>query len=122
MPEIIYNIKSMEEFAQLLQTNPGRLILKFEAEWCIPCGKIKEYVESKFEQISSTRENIQCVVVDVDESFEVYAYLKTKKMLNGIPALLMYCQGNTQYTYDESVSGTKTTELDAFFERCLSEG
>jgi thiol:disulfide interchange protein len=119
MPEIIYDIKSMQEFAQLLQDNPGQLILKFEADWCVPCGKIKEYVATKFEQISTTLEHVQCVVVDVDESFEVYAYLKTKKMLNGIPALLMYRKGNTQYTYDESVSGTKTAELDAFFERCL---
>ena len=117
MPEIIYDIKGMQDFAKLLQDNPGLLILKFQAEWCVPCAKIKEYVDDRFEHISNTFEHVQCVVVDVDESFEVYAYLKSKKMLNGIPALLMYRQGNTQYTYDDSVSGTKTTELDAFFER-----
>ena len=34
--------------------------------------------------------NIRTVTLDIDKSFDVYAALKNKKMLNGIPAILMY--------------------------------
>ena len=118
MPEIIRNISSMNEFKQLLVDNPGCLILKFSAVWCVPCQKIKDAVEERFQSLP---EHVQCVLVDVDESFEVYAYLKNKKMVAGIPAMLMYREGNHHYVPDDMVSGTQSDEIDRFFARCLEE-
>jgi len=65
-------------------------------------------------------ETVQCVSVDVDESFEVYAYLMKKKMVAGVPAILMYCRGNETFVCDDSVTGANLTEIDAFFGRCLA--
>jgi thiol:disulfide interchange protein len=118
MPEIIENVKSMEDFKQLLVDNPGCLVLKFGAEWCLPCGKIKDAVEARFEE---GHPHIQYVLVDVDESFEIYAYLKNKKMILGVPALLMYKRGNHAYVPDDVVFGTDMTKIGAFLDRCADE-
>jgi hypothetical protein len=61
------------------------------------------------------KENVTFYDVDVDESFDLYAYLKTKKMLNGIPAILAYYKGNTSYASDSCVIGANLDEINTFF-------
>ena len=36
---------SREEFKDIIMQNSGIMILKFGADWCGPCQKIKPYVE-----------------------------------------------------------------------------
>lgn len=113
---ILYNIENKTAFAQLLQSNPGVLIIKFGAEWCGPCKKIENQVNSC---MLNMPENIQCVIVDIDQSIEIYGFLKTKKMLNGIPAILAYYSGNLNYIPDDVVVGADPSQITLFFERCL---
>ena len=115
---IIYNILIKSVFAQLLQNNPGVLIIKFGAEWCGPCKKIEHLVNCCMGQMPNT---IQCVMVDVDESIEIYGFLKTKKMINGIPAILAYYAGNLNYIPDDAVIGADEAQVKMFFERCLEQ-
>lgn len=115
---IITNLKTKEQFKFLLSENPGVIIIKFEASWCEPCKIIKDDVKTYFSKMPS---NVQCVIVDVDESIEIYGFLKTKKMVKGIPALLAYYEGNYNYIPDEFVSGTDKNELKMFFDTCLEE-
>ena len=61
------------------------------------------------------------VVVDVDESFELYGFLKQKKMINGIPAILAYYTGNVTYIPDDSVVGADANQVRMFFERCYNQ-
>ena len=104
-------------FMELLKTNPGVFIFKFGAEWCGPCKKIKKFVD-KVSLVLPT--NIMYIFsVDVDECFDLYAYLKQKKMVSGIPVMLAYKTGNTTYVPDASVSGTDETQLKYFFDTCL---
>jgi thiol-disulfide isomerase/thioredoxin len=104
-------------FMELLKTNPGVFIFKFGAEWCGPCKKIKKFVD-KVSLVLPT--NIMYIFsVDVDECFDLYAYLKQKKMVSGIPVMLAYKTGNTTYAPDASVSGTDENELKHFFDTCL---
>jgi thiol:disulfide interchange protein len=116
MLDIIYGIENLEAFKQLLETNPGLLFIKFTADWCVPCKKIKEHTDAWFARLP---DNTQVVIVDIDESFEVYAFLKNKKMVAGIPAILMYYQGNLNYPFDESVSSSDKNMVDKFFNKCL---
>jgi hypothetical protein len=51
------------------------------------------------------KEYVICCDIDVDESFDLYAFLKTKKMVNGIPAVLVYEKSNTSYIPDFSYVG-----------------
>jgi len=104
-------------FMELLKTNPGVFIFKFGAEWCGPCKKIKKFVD-KVSLVLPT--NIMYIFsVDVDECFDLYAYLKQKKMVSGIPIMLAYKTGNTTYAPDASVSGIDENELKHFFDTCL---
>jgi hypothetical protein len=66
-------------------------------------------------------ENVQNAIIDVDESFELYAFLKNKKMVNGIPAILAYYKGNLHYAPDDGVIGANNTEIIAFFERSYTK-
>ena len=54
----------------------------------------------------------------MDESFDLYAYLKSKKMVNGIPVMLCYKKGNVSFAPDDAVTGAEPFALDAFFKRC----
>lgn len=113
---IITVIRDRNHFAELLQSNPGTFIMKLGAEWCGPCKQIEHQVHNWMHRMPKT---VQCAVVDVDECFDVYAFLKSKKMVKGIPAILLYNQGTTTYVPDDMVIGANQSEIDALFGRLL---
>lgn len=115
--QIISVFESRDELIKLLQVNPGLVIVKLGATWCGPCKKIEHVVHGFF---ATSPPNVICADIDVDESFDLYAYLKQKKMVNGIPVLLMYKKGNVSFVPDDSVTGADPAALDAFFKRCGS--
>ena len=112
---IISEIRDREAFHTLLQHNTGLIIIKFGAEWCGPCKLIKKEVDQFF--VSSPTDVI-CCEIDVDECFDVYSYLKSKKMINGIPAILCWKKGNATFIPDDSVTGADLRERRNFFVRC----
>lgn len=108
---------SRDIFFEILKLNPGVFIFKFGAEWCGPCKAIKKYIDNVSLVLPN---NIMYIYnVDVDECFDLFAYLKQKKMITGIPTLLAYKKGNTHFAPDASVSGTSEAELAHFFNTCL---
>jgi thiol-disulfide isomerase/thioredoxin len=113
--QIISSFDSREEFIKVLEINPGLLIVKLGATWCGPCKKIQHIVDAFF---ATSPENVLCADIDVDECIDLYAHLKQRRMVNGIPVLLMYKKGNKTTTPDDSVTGSDPTQLDAFFKRC----
>lgn len=112
---IISYFETRNDFLKLLSNNPGLVIVKLGAEWCGPCKKIAPVLEGFF---ATSPDNVICADIDVDESFDYYAYLKSKKMVNGIPVILCYKKGNTSFIPDDSVTGADPAALDAFFRRC----
>jgi len=113
---IITEIRNTQHFGELLANNPGKLIIKFGAEWCGPCKKIEKQVHDWMDKMPAT---VQCCVIDIDESFEIYAFLKTKRRVNGVPAILCYISGNLNYIPDMTVVGADPAQIDLFFEKCL---
>lgn len=113
--EVIKSMEKLTDLQQALQNNPGVFIMKLGAEWCGPCKRIEGLVQSCMEQAP---DNVQCAVIDVDEAFEVYGFLKTKRVVNGIPAILGYYKGNLNYIPDEVVIGSDQKQVIAFFQRC----
>jgi thiol-disulfide isomerase/thioredoxin len=115
---ILTEIENRNHFAELLKQNPGLFIIKFGADWCGPCKKIEGLVHEWF---NKTNDKVQCAVIDVDESFDIYAFLKSKKMVNGIPAILCYYKDNHNYVPDDIVIGADVPQINAFFTRNLSK-
>jgi thiol-disulfide isomerase/thioredoxin len=113
--QIISEIPNRDAFFHLLQHNPGLIIIKLGAEWCGPCKKIKPTVHGFF---ASSPPEVVCADIDVDQSFDFYSFLKSKKMVNGIPALLCYKKGNSTYIPDDMITGSDPGQLHQFFVRC----
>ena len=117
MTRIVEYTGGRDVFMELLKINPGVFIFKFGAEWCSPCKKIKKFVDKV--SLVLPLNTMYIYSVDVDECFDLYAYLKQKKMVSGIPVMLAYKAGNITYAPDASVSGTDENELKYFFDTCL---
>jgi thioredoxin 1 len=101
-----------------LTNNPGLFIVKLGAEWCGPCKVIEPLVE---QYMHAMPENVQCAIIDVDESFELYAFFTKKRIVRGIPAILCYYSGNVDIYPDDLVIGADAKEVKSFFERCITK-
>jgi len=113
--QVISEIADRNAFFTLLQHNPGLIIIKLGAEWCGPCKTIKPVVHGFF---ASSPPEVVCADIDVDRSFDFYSFLKSKKMVNGIPVLLCYKKGNNTFIPDDIVTGSNPQELHNFFIKC----
>ena len=102
-------------FKELLENNPGLIIIKLGATWCGPCKKIDPQLHNFF---ASSPPDVLCADIDVDVNFDFYAFMKSKKMCNGVPTILCYKKGNTTIAPTDGISGSNVQELDAFFKRC----
>ena len=89
--------------------------MKLGATWCGPCKKIAPVLEGFF---ATSPDNVLCADIDVDECDDLYAMMKSKRMVNGIPVILCYKKGNTSYIPDDSVTGADPGKISAFFKRC----
>ena len=114
---VISEFENRKQFLDVLGINPGLLLIKFGATWCRPCQAIRTHVDNYFQAMPDT---VLCADVDVDTSFDVYAYLKAKKMVSGIPVILCYKKENITFVPDDSVSGSDVEDIDDFFRRCNS--
>jgi len=112
-----------ETFKGLLEYNSKQnkhTILKLTANWCRPCKTIKDLAAAQVANLSEYA--IECYEIDVDESLDFYAFLKQKKMVNGIPVFLFYKCGNMEFIPDDSVTGANPPDILAFFARCAKLG
>jgi thioredoxin-like negative regulator of GroEL len=113
--KVVSEIIDTDAFFHLLKHNPGLIIIKLGAEWCGPCKQIKNVVHGFF---ASSPPEVVCADIDVDVSFKFYTFLKSKKMVNGIPVILCYKKGNFTFIPDDSITGSDPTQLHLFFKRC----
>tara|TARA_B110000285_G_scaffold68717_1_gene78989 strand:+ start:4726 stop:5076 length:351 start_codon:yes stop_codon:yes gene_type:complete len=109
-------LKTRKDFMQLLQQNPGLIFIKLGAKWCKPCAIIADVVHDVFAKMPA---HILTFDLDVDVSSDLFAFLKTKKMVQGIPTILCYHTGNISYIPDDSVSGTDLNQIHDFFKQNL---
>jgi thioredoxin 1 len=110
----------LQEIQSALKTNEV-VILKFSAVWCGPCKVIKPLCEEWKKNIMST-DRIYWIDIDIDESIELYAAFKSKRMINGVPTLFAF-RGDKKreqwYIPDDSVSGGNIKAVADFLQRCL---
>lgn len=115
---IIHEVENMEVFKNLIRGNPGVTIFRFRADWCQPCKRADPMVAKHLPYLGL---KVQFVMVDVDTSFEVYAYLKNKRQISGIPAMLAYHKENDTYIPNDIVTGADEESINKFFDRCRAK-
>jgi len=115
--QVISEILNRDAFFHLLGNNPGLIIIKLGAEWCGPCKQTKHVVHAFF---ATSPPEVVCADIDVDQCFDFYSFLKSKKMVNGIPVMLCFKKDNKTYIPDDTVTGADPIELHNFFKRCGS--
>lgn len=124
------DLETREDLIHLLRTTEYKFVIfKFTATWCKPCAKIKSFVndmvEEKINQLNATQKqnHFLFVEVDIDECFDIYSFLKKKKVINGVPSLFAYNTEISRKT-DESymylphgnVSGTNEGDIRRLFD------
>jgi thiol-disulfide isomerase/thioredoxin len=114
---VITDFENVQEFLQLLKSNPGIFMLKLGASWCGPCKQIKPVVDAVF---ASSPDNVVCADLDIDKkgNTDIYILLKKRIRLTGIPVILMYKKGNHDVIPNESITGSNPNDLHMFFKRC----
>jgi thioredoxin 1 len=116
---IITSLTPDELFTLQSSFNNRVIVVKFGAEWCGPCKKIKPLWN---EWISIVPSNIIIVDIDIDESIDLYVQLKAKKMVKGVPTILAFAgdvKRDQWYIPDDSVSGGNEGDVKNFMNRCF---
>jgi len=103
-------------FDKFLPNNPGYIIVKFTADWCGPCKNIKNVVYDKFEDAP---EEVVCCDINVDNNSDIFAFFKSKKMVVGIPAIMVWKKGNTHFAPDDFISGGDPIAVHQFLSKYI---
>ena len=114
---LVMSFSSREEFLDLLVVNPGFIVVKFGADWCGPCSRIRAEVSDFFARCPET---VICCDINVDESSDLYAFMKRKKMITGVTVIMVWKSGNIEYAPDYSYVGADKTGLAQFVNMMLS--
>lgn len=112
---IITDLPNLDSLKELLENNPGAIIVRFTAKWCKPCQQVGPLYYQLLNYMPNT---VLPVILDVDISTEIYLYMKRRKMVNGIPAFMCYYDGNLSYIPDDMCVGSDANQLKLLFERC----
>ena len=96
-------LRTKEDLKMFLETqNPGVVILKFGASWCKPCQAIGPFILSRIARLSN--DLITVVQIDIDDSINLYGFLKTKRLIQGVPTLFAYYKNNKSCIPDDMLS------------------
>jgi thioredoxin 1 len=113
---IITSIPTLEYFQELMENNPGLIVIKLGAPWCGPCQVIEPDVNELFAAMPS---NVQCLSINIDDNVEFYSFLKKKRVVNGVPAIICYKRGNTSNVPNDYAIGANRDRIADLRKRCL---
>lgn len=109
---------------QHLQTNAKShiIILKFTANWCGPCKRIQNLVESHFNNLP---ENAIIFELDIDDpaNIPLYSTLKSKRQLKGIPGIVAFYSDVERpfwYVPDACVNNANVPSINNFFKNAIA--
>jgi|TARA_B100001093_G_C26815563_1_gene1009553 thiol-disulfide isomerase/thioredoxin len=124
------DLENREDLIKLLNSSEYKfIIIKFTATWCRPCKVIQPFLEKmvdeKIEKLNAQQKinHFLYIELDVDVCFDLYAFLKKKKAINGIPCIYVYNVERSRQTDDAykylphgSFSGTDQKQIQRLFD------
>ena len=113
-------ISTKDEFQNIINNDTKIVVFKFSADWCAPCKKIEPIVDN-FKETIIDNENIDWYDIDVDESIEIFGWLKTKRIINGVPSIIAYFEENDTIYPDEFVLGGNEKALEILFKTLIEQ-
>ena len=116
IPSVVTSIKNANELSALLSVNPGLIIIKLGATWCGPCKNIEPLVS---EWLNKMPNNVCRAIIDIDENIDLYGFYKKKRVVQGVPTILAYYEGNDHYIPDDMTFGSDPKSTNDFFSRCV---
>ena len=107
----VEQFESRGQFEDMLAGDHPGVFVQFTATWCGPCKKISPIVN---EFIRSNSSKLLCCRLDVDKNTDLYAYLKRKRLINGIPCLFYYDETNHTIAPNATITGGNEERVAVF--------
>jgi thiol-disulfide isomerase/thioredoxin len=102
---------------QLIIRNNGLLFFCFSATWCGPCQRIKDTLQRWIQLYSQS--GITFIMYDVDENDQLYSFYRKKRLVTGIPAIVVFDKNNKSPIFSDIVNSSNIQEVDMFFTKWL---
>jgi len=118
-------IEKRDDLKHYLKHAPTEItFIKFGASWCRPCQMIAPTIKSLNEQVFKAKKEMTYIDLDVDQCSDLYAFMKQKKMIRGIPVMFCYkktrYEDSTFYVPIDSVVGASVSDVVNFYRRNIS--
>ena len=116
-------IKTREDLKKHLgETLYSTTILKFTASWCGPCKTIAPAIKALLDHYKD--KYFEYIEIDIDQSTDLYAFLKKNKMLNGIPTVMSFKKNEyhpaTYWVPYKSFTGASPNDIATLFKLSLA--
>ena len=102
-----------QEYLKIIENKKKPLFVKFTADWCGPCQNAKPTIDQWLKR-DDIKNKIEYLEIDIDNSIDVYAYMKKMKMLNGIPTLFFYDMKNVSFAPSLSTSTGNVEKISQY--------
>tara|TARA_Y100001970_G_scaffold286648_1_gene409353 strand:+ start:1111 stop:1461 length:351 start_codon:yes stop_codon:yes gene_type:complete len=110
------SLSTRQDLATLVSSTTDKdIVIYLYADWCGPCKTIGPTVDECMRKAVS--KGHLCLKLNVDRCSDLFSFLRSsRRIIQGIPAILYYNVENTSIYPDELFTGADCDNLLQFFE------